>query len=76
MSIRKSYYKDYLSLHKNRKNRRLHFIGQWVTLFVVSYMFYSGFYWLLPIIPFVSIHLLGQDIICMRRTNQQPFIIQ
>ena len=53
MSIRKSYYKDYLSLHKNRKNRRLHFIGQWVTLFVVSYMFYSGFYWLLPIIPFV-----------------------
>ena len=33
MSIRKSYYKDYLSLHKNRKNRRLHFIGQWVTAF-------------------------------------------
>ena len=66
------YYKTYLILHQNKTCRLLHFIGQWVTLFVVSYMFYSGFYWLLPII--IVILIFGGLIILSQGAAVAPFI--
>jgi len=47
------YYREYLLLHKNKICRRLHFIGQWVTIiFTIIILKYSIWY-LLPLIPFV-----------------------
>lgn len=47
------YYREYLLLHKNKNCRRLHFIGQWVTIiFTIIILKYSIWY-LLPLIPFV-----------------------
>ncbi len=47
------YYKYYLTLHTNPKNRLLHFIGLWVTiLYVVGVSLYTN--WFLTIFaPFV-----------------------
>ena len=47
------YYKHYLTLHKNRHCRRLHFCGQITTILFASYIFYSSFWLLLPLVPFV-----------------------
>ena len=47
------YYREYLLLHENKICRRLHFIGQWVTIiFTIIILKYSVWY-LLPLIPFV-----------------------
>ncbi len=47
------YYKYYLTLHQNKWCRRLHFVGQMVTLCFISYVVYSGYWLLSPLIPFI-----------------------
>ena len=48
-----TYYREYLLLHKNKNCRRLHFIGQWVTIiFTITILKYEIWY-LIPFIPFV-----------------------
>ena len=49
----KEYYEHYLSLHKNHLCRRLHFIGQIVTLVCTYYIFANWYWYLIPIIPFI-----------------------
>ena len=46
------YYQHYLSLHQNKHCRRLHFVGQIVTIFFVAYSALNNL-WLLPLAPFV-----------------------
>ena len=48
-----TYYREYLLLHRNKNCRRLHFIGQWVTIiFTITILKYEIWY-LIPFIPFV-----------------------
>lgn len=49
----KNYYKYYLTLHQNPKCRLLHFIGQVVTIIFTIDVLYNGWWYLIPIIPFV-----------------------
>lgn len=49
----KEYYGYYLSLHKNRYCRRLHFAGQIVTILFTIFAIYSKFWILLLAAPFV-----------------------
>ena len=48
------YYKYYLTLHQNKWCRRLHFLGQWVTLFslcvMIGYKMNLTAYLILPFI--------------------------
>ena len=47
------YYEYYLSLHQNNKCRRLHFIGQLVTIFFTIVVLLNKYWLLIPLIPFV-----------------------
>ncbi len=47
------YYKHYLSLHQNINCRRLHFVGQLITLLYIIYALYNGNLILLLAAPFV-----------------------
>ena len=47
------YYKYYLSLHQNKYCRRLHFLGQWVTIIFTIAIFYKWYWWFIPIVPFI-----------------------
>lgn len=47
------YYKNYLKLHKNKWNRRLHVLGQITTLIFIASCIYNQVYFLLLISPFV-----------------------
>tara|TARA_B100000902_G_C27301317_1_gene912962 strand:+ start:1171 stop:1452 length:282 start_codon:yes stop_codon:yes gene_type:complete len=47
------YYEYYLSLHQNSKCRRLHFIGQLVTIFFIVFVLLNKYWLLIPLIPFV-----------------------
>jgi hypothetical protein len=47
------YYKNYLDNHSNPKCRLMHFIGQWVTILFSIFVFYNGYWYLIPLIPFV-----------------------
>ena len=47
------YYEYYLSLHQNNKSRRLHFIGQLVTIFFTIVILLNKYWLLIPLIPFV-----------------------
>ncbi len=51
----KEYYRHYLNLHQNKTCRRLHVLGQIITiLFLFGILYYRGwFLLLLPIVPFV-----------------------
>ena len=49
----KEYYKYYLTLHQNKTCRRLHVIGQIVTILFTIYVFYNWYWYLIPVIPFV-----------------------
>ena len=49
----KNYYEHYLTLHQHPKTRLLHFIGQIVTIIFTIDVLYSGWWYLIPIIPFV-----------------------
>mgnify|MGYP001609285912 CR=1 FL=1 len=49
----KEFYPYYLSLHKNRSCRRLHFIGQLVTLLFLAFIIYTQFWLLLIVAPLV-----------------------
>ena len=49
----KEYYKYYLTLHKNRWNRRLHAIGQLMTLLFVALVVQEKQWLLLILAPFV-----------------------
>ena len=47
------YYKYYLTLHQNKINRRLHAIGQLMTVFYIAVIFYFGQLIFLLAAPFV-----------------------
>ena len=49
------YYQHYLSLHQNKTCRRLHVLGQLMTILFISGVIYFGgwCYLLLPLAPFV-----------------------
>jgi hypothetical protein len=49
----KEYYQYYLSLHQNKICRRLHFIGQCVTILYVAGVLYNGLWLLLLTAPFI-----------------------
>ena len=47
------YYRYYLTLHKNKTNRRLHVLGQLCTLSLLIYSLYTFNILLLLLVPFV-----------------------
>ena len=47
------YYKYYLSLHKNKTCRLLHFIGQLITIIFTIWILYNWYWYLIPIVPFI-----------------------
>jgi len=49
----KTYYKYYLTLHQNIICRRLHFIGQWVTLLYVATIVHNSIWIALVLAPFI-----------------------
>ena len=49
----KEYYEYYLTLHQNKICRRLHAIGQIVTLTFLFTVLYTWTWYLLPLTPFV-----------------------
>lgn len=51
----KEYYKHYLSLHQNKTCRRLHVLGQLLTIiFVCTVLYLKGYFLLLlPLTPFI-----------------------
>jgi hypothetical protein len=49
----KEYYQYYLTLHKNKWNRRLHALGQMATISFVAFCVYSQYWLLLVLTPFV-----------------------
>ena len=49
----KKYYKNYLELHKNKWNMRLHVVGQLATLLFITSCVYNQLYLLLLTSPFV-----------------------
>jgi len=49
----KEYYEYYLTLHQNRINRYLHFLGQCVTISYIISVITIGFWWGLLAAPFV-----------------------
>ena len=51
----REYYKQYLSLHQNNTCRRLHVLGQIMTLAFLFTVIYNGGWWLLllPLTPFI-----------------------
>lgn len=51
--ISKEYYKFYLSLHQNKWCRRLHVLGQLVTILFTGFVISSQHWLLIPLIPFV-----------------------
>jgi hypothetical protein len=49
----KEYYEYYLTLHQNIWCRRLHFIGQWFTIFYTIFVLCNWMWYLIPTVPFV-----------------------
>jgi len=49
----KEYYEMYLTLHQNKICRRLHVLGQFMTIAWVVCCLYFGFYWFLLLTPFI-----------------------
>ena len=47
------YYQFYLSMHTNHLCRRMHFLGQWVTIFFTYFVIKNSIWLLIPLIPFV-----------------------
>jgi len=50
----KQFYPFYLREHSNVACRRLHFIGSWLVLIILGWVFYSGSFALLLLIPLVG----------------------
>lgn len=49
----KDYYPLYMTAHRNKVNRRLHFFGQIFTLLFAATVLYFWLWFLIPLIPFV-----------------------
>ena len=49
----KEYYEMYLTLHTNKICRRLHVLGQFMTILWIVCCLYFGYYWLLILTPLV-----------------------
>tara|TARA_R110002020_G_scaffold471893_1_gene699389 strand:+ start:17 stop:307 length:291 start_codon:yes stop_codon:yes gene_type:complete len=49
----KEYYEHYLTLHKDPRCRRMHFVGQLVTILFTIFVFKEAYWYFLPVIPFV-----------------------
>jgi|TARA_R110001592_G_scaffold63114_2_gene193257 hypothetical protein len=49
----KEYYEHYLTLHKDPRCRRMHFVGQLVTIAFAIFVLQGAYWYFLPAIPFV-----------------------
>ena len=49
----KEYYEMYLSLHQNKICRRLHVLGQFMTILWIVLCVKFGYYWFLILTPFI-----------------------
>ena len=49
----KEYYEMYLTLHQNKICRRLHVLGQIMTLLWIAGCLWYGFFWFLFLTPFI-----------------------
>ena len=49
----KEYYEYYLTLHKNKWTRRLHILGQLITILYIGAVLSSGLWFLIFLAPFV-----------------------
>jgi hypothetical protein len=49
----KEYYEMYLTLHQNKICRRLHVLGQIMTLLWIAGCLWYGYYWFLVLTPFI-----------------------
>ena len=49
----KEYYEMYLTLHTNKICRRLHVLGQFMTILWIVCCLYFGYYWFLILTPLV-----------------------
>jgi hypothetical protein len=49
----KQYYQHYLTLHQNKTCRRLHILGQVVTIAFTILILYNMYWYLIPLVPFV-----------------------
>ena len=49
----RNYYRQYLTLHQNKYNKLLHFLGQMATITFVVVVIYYKLYFLLLLTPFV-----------------------
>lgn len=47
------YYEHYLTLHKDPRCRRMHFVGQLVTIAFAIFVLHGAYWYFLPVIPFV-----------------------
>lgn len=47
------YYEMYLTLHQNKICRRLHVLGQFMTILWIIGCFYFQYYWFLLLTPFI-----------------------
>ena len=47
------YYPYYLSLHKNKTCRLLHFLGQLATISYTIWVLWNWYWYLIPFIPFI-----------------------
>ena len=47
------YYKYYLTLHKNKTCRLLHFLGQITTIVFTIWVFWNWHWYFIPAIPFI-----------------------
>jgi len=52
-TIIQEYYEYYLTLHQDKWCRRMHFIGQLVTIGYVAAVVFAQLWWLLLVAPFV-----------------------
>jgi len=52
MNLRE-YYEHYLTLHKDPRCRRMHFVGQLATIFFAIFVLHGAYWYFLPAIPFV-----------------------
>ena len=49
----KEYYEHYLTQHKDPRCRRMHFVGQLVTIAFAIFVLQGSYWYFLPAIPFV-----------------------
>lgn len=54
MSFNKYYYEVYLPLHRDKYNKRCHYVGIALTLFYICFCIINLYWWPLIMAPFIS----------------------